>query len=226
MPSIANLKSQCLLRKCYGLTPYYSPPESSSSSCSPAIISSTKRSSPVMSWFRSHSFSKKSPTPLSPSPPPPPYPSRTQQQQQTVQVPVRVQDLIDRCAVLDMALEGMSWEVLGHRTELRACSNSADMVPILRSKHIELKGRAELFRRSYEECVSGVYLLVKMGVFVDASWGDDELMRGMVRKRLERLVKYLLEDLEDIEVELRETEGECLRRVLRPAGLELSLVFD
>jgi len=115
--------------------------------------------------------------------------------------------------------------VLSHHTNLRACQRLGEMVQVLKNRHPQLKADVEVLRKGCEDCCNEFYLLGKMGVF-SKDWDEDALVREMVRKRVHRLVKYLEEDLEDVEKEIREMEGECVRRILRPAGLELSLVFD
>lgn len=100
---------------------------------------------------------------------------------------------------------------------------------LLKNDHQRLLLRLADVRRGFEESGCSLYLLVKIGVFAEA-WNDyDEqdgsVLREMVQERLERLARYLKEDLEDAEEQMKEAETECLERVLRPAGLELSLLF-
>ena len=119
------------------------------------------------------------------------------------------------------------------------------MLEILRGPHSELKAAVHDFRALLAHCCNEAYLLDKGGAFHDTvttttttapnpgGWGMGSemvvavvVMRKMVRRRIEHQVHYLQEDLRDVEAELCAVETECLRRVLRPAGLELSLVFD
>ncbi|CCX05805.1 Protein of unknown function [Pyronema omphalodes CBS 100304] len=98
------------------------------------------------------------------------------------------------------------------------------MVQKLKLHHLGLKRQIGELKRVYEDVKNEEYLLEKIGAW-NGGWGD-ELMREMVRKRVLRLKNYLDEDFNAAEREIMEAETECLNRVLRPAGLELSLVFE
>ena len=120
------------------------------------------------------------------------------------------------------------------------------VLEILRGPHSELKAAVHDLRAFLAHCCNEAYLLDKGGAFHNTTtttttttaastggrrMGDEVVvavvvMREMVGRRIEHQVRYLQEDLRDIEAELCSAEAECLRRVLRPAGLELSLVFD
>ncbi|KAF8540388.1 hypothetical protein BDD12DRAFT_804625 [Trichophaea hybrida] len=227
MPSATPSKSQ-QLRKRYGIpdiatlppppSPTYScssprsfgsfSSTSTSKSCSKSSSPSkpqSKSSSRIIHWFRPKSLLRKfwprsSSVPQTPPPPPPPP------EEPTILVPARVQQLIDTLSCLDSRLDEVSKEALSHHTNLRACEHLGEMVQVLKDRHPQLKANVEVLRKGYEDSCNELYLLGKMGAF-DEDWDEDTLVREMVKKRVHRLIKYLEEDLEDVEAEIREMEG-------------------
>ncbi|KAI5816976.1 hypothetical protein BZA77DRAFT_46601 [Pyronema omphalodes] len=138
-------------------------------------------------------------------------------------VPSRIQSILNSLIALDSQLETLSLSVVQHRSSLRNCQHLNDMVQQLKQHHLGLKRKIGELKRVYEDVLNEEYLLEKIGAW-NGGWGD-ELVREMVRKRVLRLKNYLNENFDAAEREIMEAETECLNRVLRPAGLELSLVF-
>ena len=199
---------------------------------SPALpLKSTRTSKPKLKKFWLGPSRKGAPTlkhartaPPTPTAPVPP-----------LAVPAQVQALVDTVTALDHQLEAATWSVLNHRGQLTASNDVRTTTGLLRHRHQELLARLRALRAGYNEAECALYLLAKIGQF-SSTWGvvaaDDgeagggPVLRDMVQVRLEQLMRYLKEDLEDVEEQMKEAERESLVRVLRPAGLELSLLFD
>ncbi|KAI5854246.1 hypothetical protein BZA05DRAFT_467772 [Tricharina praecox] len=218
MPSIAPLSKSQQLRRRYGIpdlkTAAPASPAAAScgscSSCSPTCSPrpplSRRSSSPLIYWLRTHPLSKKSAhTPHTP---------HTQ--------PLQLPALTAQLTALDAELASISWEVLSHRTQLRASASLAEVVHALRTRHVGLRARVRAARDVYAHVEGALYLLGKTGVGklnvgVGGPGGEE---------RLVGLVGFLGGELEGVEAQLEQAEEECARRVLRPVGLEVSLVLD